>query len=78
MSITVQPELESRLRELAAAEGVTVERLLEILVQSQVEAAQRIEELALEGLGSGEPIAPDADYWEAKHRRLDEQARKAQ
>ena len=78
MSITVQPEFESRLRELAAVEGVTVERFLEILVQSQEDAAERLEELALKGLSSGEPIAPDDNYWEAKHRRLEEQLRKAQ
>lgn len=35
--------------------------------------AQRLNSLLLEGLESGEPIPVDADYWEAKRRKLLEQ-----
>ena len=36
----------------------------------QIEDA--LEFLALEGLNSGDPIQVECEYWQEKHRRLDE------
>ncbi len=35
-------------------------------------AEKELQALALEGLNSGEPIRPDASYWEEMHQQLDE------
>ena len=35
-------------------------------------AEQELEALALEGLSSGQPIEAGPQYWQEKHRRLDE------
>jgi len=72
MSIIIHPELESKLRARAQAEGITVEAYLERVIEADEQAEEEIESLALEGLKSGEPIQADAAYWEEKHRRLDE------
>lgn len=76
MSITINPELETRLRARAEAEGLTVEAYLERLVRADQQAEDEIGAMALEGLNSGEPIEVGSSYWEAKHRRLDERLRK--
>ena len=75
MSITIHPELETRLRARAEAEGLTVEGYLERLVSVEQSARDELEALALEGLNSGPPIEAGPGYWEAKHRRLDEHLR---
>jgi hypothetical protein len=75
MSIIVGPELESKLRARAQAEGITVEAYLKRIIEADEQAEEEIEALALEGLRSGEPIHADAAYWEDKHRRLDERLR---
>ena len=72
MSITINPELESRLLARAKAEGITVEALLERVIESDERAEKEIEGLSLEGLNSGDPIRTSVAYWEEKHRRLDE------
>lgn len=72
MSITIHPELESKLRALAAAEGISVEAYLERLIRAEQDAVEEVQALAMEGLNSGEPIDVGPGYWEAKHRRLDE------
>ncbi|MBI4472266.1 MAG: hypothetical protein HY646_06330 [Acidobacteria bacterium] len=76
MSITIDPELESKLRARAQAEGITVEAYLERVIEADEQAENEIEALALEGLNSGEPIQADAAFWEEKHRRLDERLNK--
>ncbi len=76
MSITLQPALESKLRQNAEAEGLSVEVYLERLLLSDEAAHDELEKLALEGLESGEPIVPDERYWESKHRLLDQQLKK--
>jgi hypothetical protein len=75
MSITLHPELESKLRARAEAEGLTVEAYLERVIQADEQAEDEITALALEGLNSGEPIQPNTDYWEEKHRQLDARLR---
>jgi hypothetical protein len=75
MSITIGPELESKLRARAQADGITVEAYLERIIESDEQAEEEIAALALEGLNSGEPIHADAAYWEDKHRRLDKRLR---
>jgi hypothetical protein len=76
MTIRIDPKLEARLRERAAAEGLTVPAYLERLVQADQSAEEELESLALEGLNSGEPVATGPGYWEEKHRSLDERLKK--
>lgn len=71
MSITIGPPLEAELRAKASAEGITVETFLERLLRADEGVMADIEKLATEGLRSGEPIVPDANYWSEKHRKLD-------
>jgi hypothetical protein len=71
MPITMDPKLEARLRERAAAEGITVPDYVERLLNADQSAEEEIESLALEGLDSGDPIETGPGYWEDKHRRLD-------
>lgn len=69
MSISIHPELETKLR--ARAEGLTVEAYLERLVQAELSAEDELTALALEGLNSGDAIEPGPGYWEAKHQKLE-------
>jgi hypothetical protein len=71
MSITVDPNLEARLRAKAEAEGLSVDAYLQSLLLSDKEPVEELEALALEGLNSGDPIEASPGYWEEKHRRLD-------
>jgi hypothetical protein len=75
MSISLHPELESKLRARAQAEGLTVEAYLEHLVRSDQNAEDELTALALEGIDSGDSIQVGAGYWEAKHQKLDERLR---
>ena len=72
MSIVIPPELETRLRAQAEAEGLTVEAYIERLVSADERAEAELTNLALEGLSSGGPLEADPGYWQEKHRRLDE------
>ena len=45
---------------------------MERAIKIKQDAYEKLEDLALEGLNSGEPITPDAAYWEAKHKRLEQ------
>lgn len=76
MTITIDSRLEARLRERAEAEGLTVSAYVERLVDAEQSAAEELEQLALEGLHSGEPIAADATYWAEQHRLLDTRLKK--
>lgn len=76
MSITIHPELEARLRERAAAEGVTVEAYVERIARDDEQAERELESLALDGLNSGESVKADERYWERKRRRLIERYEK--
>ena len=71
MSISIHPELETKLRARALAEGLTVEAYLERLVRAEQSAEDELTELALDGLKSGDPIEFGRGYWEAKHQKLD-------
>jgi antitoxin ParD1/3/4 len=72
MSIQIPAELETRLRAKAQQEGLTVEDYLARLIATDERAEEELTALALEGLESGEPFEVTSDYWQAKHRRLDE------
>jgi hypothetical protein len=72
MSIAVPPELESKIRSRAEAQGLTIETYLERLVRADQQGTEELESLALEGLNSGAPIDPEPSYWQEKHLRLDE------
>jgi hypothetical protein len=76
MTITIDPNLEGRLRERADAEGLTVAAYVERLVHADQSAEKELESLALEGLNSGDPIQVGPGYWEEKHRRLDERLKR--
>jgi predicted HicB family RNase H-like nuclease len=52
MSIIIHPELESKLRARAQAEGISVEAYLERVIEADEQAEEEIESLALEGLNS--------------------------
>lgn len=75
MSISIHPELETKLRARAQAEGLTVEVYLKRLMRAEVSAEDEVAALALEGLNSGEPFEPSPGYWEAKHQKLDARLR---
>ena len=75
MSISIHPELETKLRARAQAEGLTVEAYLERLVQAELSAEDELTTLALEGLNSGDAIEPGPGYWEAKHQKLEARLR---
>jgi hypothetical protein len=72
LRITIHPEIETRLRARAEAEGLTVEVYVERLIRADQQAEDELDALALEGLNSGEPMEVGPGYWEEKHRRLDE------
>ena len=72
MSIVIPPQLETRLRAQAEAEGLTVEAYIERLVSADERAEEELTALALEGLSSGTPLEVDPGYWQEKHRQLDE------
>ena len=76
MSISIPPELETRLRARAEAEGITVEDYIDRLLRADQRAEDELEALALEGLNSGEAVEVGTGYWEEKHRRLDERLKK--
>jgi len=76
MNITLQPDLEMRVRARAEIEGITVEAYVERLVRAEQQAEDELEALAREGFASGEPIDAGPGYWEDKHRRLDERLNK--
>jgi hypothetical protein len=78
MSISIHPELETKIRVRAEAEGLSVEAYLERLVQADQQAIEELEALAIEGLESGAPIEVDPSYWQEKHRRLDERLKKTE
>ncbi len=71
MSISIHPELETRLRARAEAEGLTVEAYLERLICAEQGAEEELTALTLEGLDSGDPIEIGPEYWEDKREKLD-------
>jgi hypothetical protein len=77
MSIPIHPELESKIRAQAEAQGLTIETYLERLLRADQQGMEELESLALEGLSSGAPIEVGPSYWQEKHLRLDERLRKS-
>jgi hypothetical protein len=76
MSIAIHPELESKIRSRAEAQGLSIEAYLERLIRADQQETEELESLALEGLNSGEPINVRSSYWQEKHLQLDERLRK--
>ena len=76
MTITISPDLETRLRGRAESEGVTVEAYVERLLRADQHAEDELAALAIEGITSGEPFEPGPNYWESQHRRLAERLKK--
>ena len=77
MTITIDPNLEARLRERAEAEGLTVAAYVEQLVNADQAAEAEVESLALEGRNPGDPSEVGPSYWEDKHGRLNDRLTKA-
>ena len=77
MSISLHPELETKLRARARAEGLSVEACLERLLRAEQSAGDELTTLALDGVHSGDPIEVGPGYREAKHQELDERLRGA-
>jgi len=77
MSIVIQPELESRLRARAEAEGLTIQAYVERLARDDEAAEEELEALALEGLNSGQSIEASESYWDEKRRRIIDRYRNA-
>jgi len=78
MSIPIHPELETKIRARAEAEGLSIEAYRERLVQADQQGMEEVGALALEGLESGAPIEVGPSYWQEKHRRLDERLKKTE
>ena len=78
MSIPIHPELETKIRARAEAEGLSIEAYLERLVQADQQGIEELEALALEGIESGAPIEAGPSYWHEKHRQLDERLKKTE
>jgi hypothetical protein len=70
MRIVIQPELESRLRARAEAEGLTIQAYVERLARDDEAAEEELEALGQEGLNSGQSIAASESYWDEKRRRI--------
>jgi hypothetical protein len=70
MSLTLQPKLENKLRERAEAEGLTIEAYVERLIWVDEATNDRLVELALEGINSGETVEADPEFWEERRREL--------
>lgn len=64
MSIAMHPDLESKIRARAEAEGLTIESYLERLVRADQRGTEELETLVLEGLNSGAPIEVEPSYWQ--------------
>ena len=78
MSIPIHPELETKIRARAEAQGLSIEAYLERLVQADQQGIEELEALALEGIKSGAPIEAGPSYWHEKHRQLDERLKKTE
>jgi len=76
VKITIQPELEARLKARAEAAGVSIETYIERIACDDLAADEELESLVLEGLNSGDPIEVGPGYWQEKHRRLEERLSK--
>jgi hypothetical protein len=75
MSISIHPQLETKLRARAQADGITVEEFLERVLRSEEEATSELEAVAMEGLDSGDAIVAGPDYWDDLHRRLENRSK---
>lgn len=78
MSIPIHPELETKIRARAEAEGLNIEEYLERLIQADQQGMEELEALALEGIESGAAIEAGPAYWHEKHRLLDERLKKTE
>jgi hypothetical protein len=50
-------------------------RAVERLIEADHAAGEELQKLGADGLNSGDPIQAGLDYWEEKHRQLDERLR---
>jgi len=76
MSLAIRADLETRIREQAEAEGVSVEAYLERLVAAELQSLDELEKQAMDGVNSGMPIEVGPAYWEKKHKQLEERLSK--
>lgn len=64
----ISPELESKLRARATAEGIPVDVYLERLLQDEDAEISHTEALLQEAVDSGEPVELTAEEWESIER----------
>jgi hypothetical protein len=64
MPITVHPEIESRLRARAEAEGITVDQYIERLMQDEAAEITQTEAVLQEGSDSGDYLELNEQEWD--------------
>ena len=70
MSILIEPDMESRLRARAEAEGVTIQAYVERLARDDEAAGEELDALALEGFNSAQSIKGSESYCDEKLRLI--------
>jgi hypothetical protein len=70
MSLNLPPELEAKLREGAASEGLSIEAYVERLVWMEEATSDSLADLAVEGIDSGDPIEVNSEFWEERRQQL--------
>jgi hypothetical protein len=70
MAITLEADLEAKLRERADAAGISLETYLARIALDDDTAEAELESLAIEGINSGESVTGDEHYWARKRQRL--------
>ena len=68
MSISIQPEIEARLRERADSEGISVDAYLERLMSAEDAAIAHTESLLQEAADSGDYIELTEAEWDRMER----------
>ena len=68
MSISIQPDLEARLRERAGAQGISVDVYLERLIQDEDAEIAHSEALLQEAVDSGDYIELTEHEWDKMER----------
>lgn len=71
MEITIDSRLDKRLQDRATALGMCAAAYVERLLAADQDAEAELEELALEGLQSGDLEDVGPAYWAGLHGRLD-------
>ena len=79
MNVSLPESLRKFAEERAAKGYSSVSEYFRVLLREDQKrfAQDRVEQLLLEGLDSGEPVEVTPDYWKKLHARVTERAKKA-